>query len=72
MTETFNQLDDSESKDAPRRTMRRTSKHKSGEEEFFNMTYLSNLLPHPQSKKLIEIQTMQSFKYQDELFKQVK
>ena len=55
MTDTFNQFDDSELKDAPRRTQRRTSKHKSGEEEFFNMTYLSNLLPHPQSKKLIEI-----------------
>ena len=36
------------------------------------MTYLSNLLPHPQCKKLIEIQTAQSFKYQEELYRKVK
>ena len=39
----------------PRRSARSQAKHKTGEEEFFNMTYLSNLLPHPQCKKLIEI-----------------
>ena len=64
--------DENDSIDTPRRTKRITAKRKGGEEEFFNMTYLSNLLPHPQSKKLIEIQTTMGFKYQDQLFKQVK
>ena len=31
----------------PIRSPRRVAKKKDGEEEFFNMTYLSNLLPHP-------------------------
>ena len=64
--------EENDSRDTPRRTQRRTAKHKKTEEEFFNMTYLSNLLPHPQSKKLIEIQTTMGFKYQDQLFNQVK
>ena len=38
-----------------RRTMRKEATRKDGEEEFFNMTYLSNLLPHPQKNKLIEL-----------------
>ena len=55
-----------------RRSARSQAKHKDGEEEFFNMTYLSNLLPHPQCKKLIEIQTTQSYKYQEQLYGKVK
>jgi hypothetical protein len=34
-------------KNNPHRSARKTAKKKDGEEEFFNMTYLSNLLPHP-------------------------
>ena len=51
---------------------RRKAKKKDGEEEFFNMTYLSNLLPHPQKNKLIELQAAHSGKYQEELYKKVK
>ena len=40
---------------ANRRSARKESNRKDGEEEFFNMTYLSNLLPHPQKNKLIEL-----------------
>ena len=56
----------------PRRGARSQAKHKDGEEEFFNMTYLSNLLPHPQCRTLIEIQTTHSYKYQEELYRKVK
>ena len=36
------------------------------------MTYLANLENHPQKTKLIDIDTQKGFKYQEELFKQVK
>ena len=64
--------EEGDNKNTPHRSVRATAKKKDGEEEFFNMTYLSNLLPHPQSKKLIEIQTTKGYKFQDELFRQVK
>ena len=64
--------EEGDSKPTPHKSARASAKKKDGEEEFFNMTYLSNLLPHPQSKKLIEIQTQKGFKFQDELFKQVE
>ena len=44
-----------EKEGANRRSTRSKSHQKYGEEEFFNMTYLSNLLSHPQKNKLIEL-----------------
>ena len=38
-----------------RRTSRAVSKKKDSDQEFFQMTYLALLLPHPQKNKLIEI-----------------
>ena len=55
VTEAMLEFEESDLRSTPRRTQRRTARYKGGEEEFFNMTYLSNLLPHPQHKKLIEI-----------------
>jgi len=51
-----------------RRTLRAISKKKDSDQEFFQMTYLSLLLPHPQKNKLIEIQ---GNTYCDALYQQV-